>query len=686
MIKSHAGGIRWAIMLFIALSLAIYAASKSPSEKWEKEIVAFEKQDKTTPPPQGAVLFIGSSIIRMWSTLQQDFPGHQVINRGFGGSEIADLTHYADRVVIPYKPAIIVFCAGGNDLNAGKTPEQTFADFKAFVTKTRASLPNVRIAYNSIEPSIARWRQFEKEKALNAMIKDYMAKGKAMDFIDEVDAFLGPHGKPRRELLADDLLNSSPAGYKVRADLIRPFLEKFKNSTTATQSTTAVKPNIIFFLLDDMGFMDIGANNPNTFYETPNIDKLAAKGMRFTSGYAACPVCSPTRASIMTGKYPPRTGITDYIPGMRNAKLKSAPNTLQLPLQEFTIAEALRDAGYSNFIAGKWHLGDNAFSPSAQGFDANLVQIAGWYFPQNFAPKTKVDPKFTDRIADDAVTFIESHKDKPFFAYMPFNAVHVAIGARPDLVEKYQLKKANAPADAWGQERESKVRLVQNNAVYAAMIEQLDTAIGRVIAAVENAGIAERTIVIFMSDNGGLATAEGHPTSNLPFRAGKGWLYEGGIKEPLIVVAPCVTKPGTVCNTPVISTDFYPTILELCGLPLNAEQHCDGTSLLPLLAGGELNRGPLFWHYPHYGNQGGAPSGAVRDGDWKLIEWFEDESVELYNIAADPGEKNNLAAKELAKTAALRTMLHEWRDRVGAKMPTPNPDFKADKKLNNENQ
>lgn len=672
-------------MLLMLLSSALRAAEKSPSEIWEKDIVAFEKQDQANPPPQGAVLFIGASTIRMWKTLQQDFPGHKVINRGFGGSQIADSTYYADRIVIPYKPAMIVFRAGGNDLNAGKSPEQAFADFKAFVAKVRASLPDVRIAYNSIGPSIARWGQFEKEKALNTLIKDYMAQGKAMDFIDEVDAFLGPDGKPRRELLADDLLHSSPAGYKVRADLVRPFLENFKKSTAAPASTTAVKPNIIFFLLDDMGFMDIGANNPNTFYETPNIDTLAARGMRFTSGYAACPVCSPTRASIMTGKYPPRTGITDFIPGMRNARLKSAPNALQLPLQEVTIAEALRDAGYSNFIAGKWHLGDNAFSPSAQGFDANLVQIAGWYFPQSFAPKPKVDPKFTDRIADDAVTFIQSHKDKPFFAYMPFNAVHVAIGARPDLVEKYQRKKANAPADAWGQERDSKVRLVQNNPVYAAMIEQLDTAIGRVIAAVENAGIAERTMVVFMSDNGGLATAEGHPTSNLPLRAGKGWLYEGGIKEPMIIVAPGVTKPGTVCDTPVISTDFYPTILELCGLPLNPSQHQDGKSMLPLLKGGEFDRGPLFWHYPHYGNQGGAPSGAVRAGEWKLIEWFEDDSVELYNIAADPGEKNNLAAKEPAKTAALRNMLHEWRGRVGAKMPTPNPDFKTDKKPNPEN-
>jgi arylsulfatase A-like enzyme len=442
--------------------------------------------------------------------------------------------------------------------------------------------------------------------------------------------------------------------------------------------TKSPPPNIIFILADDLGYMDIGANNPKTFYETPNIDALASRGMRFTQGYAVCPVCSPTRASIMTGKYPPRTGITDFIPGMRNAKLRSAPNASHLALEEVTIAEALRSAGYTNFFAGKWHLGTSEYSPNAQGFGPGLVGPGQFYYPPSNTPPPnhKDDPKTTDRIADDAVRFIEANKDKPFFAYLPFLAVHIPIGARADLIEKYQRKKESAPPDAWGQERASQVRLVQNHAAYAAMLQQMDVAIGRVLAALDRTGLADRTIIIFMSDNGGLATAEGHPTSNLPLRGGKGWLYEGGIREPLIIRAPGVTKPGSTCDTPIISTDFYPTILELAGLPLSPQQHRDGVSLVPLLKGGTLRRAaPLFWHYPHYGNQGGAPSGAVRDGDWKLIEWYEDGSLELFNLRDDRGEKKNLAAENPAKVKELHVKLAAWRQEVNAIMPTPNPDW-----------
>jgi arylsulfatase A-like enzyme len=457
-----------------------------------------------------------------------------------------------------------------------------------------------------------------------------------------------------------------------------PILGKSANPTfQALEKTAQPKPNIIFILADDFSYMDIGANNPKTFYETPNIDVLAKQGMRFTAGYAACPVCSPTRASIMTGKYPSRTGITDYIPGMRNAKLLSAPNAKQLALEEVTIAEALRDAGYTNFFAGKWHLGHREYAPNAQGFAADLVEKNGGFHPPSDLPPVtpKTDPKLTDRIADEAVTFIAANKDKPFFAYLPFHAVHVPIGARPDLVEKYEKKKASAPAEAWGAERTSKVRLVQNNAVYAAMIEQMDTAIGRVLAALDRQGITERTVVIFMSDNGGLATAEGYSTSNLPLRGGKGWLYEGGVREPWIVCVPGMTKPGSVCDVPVISTDFYPTVLELAGLPLMPQQHCDGVSLVPLLKAETLQRGPLFWHYPHYGNQGGAPSGAVRDGDWKLIEWYEDGSLELFNLRDDLSETTNLAARQPDKAQELHTKLVAWRQEVGALLPKSNPDW-----------
>lgn len=449
------------------------------------------------------------------------------------------------------------------------------------------------------------------------------------------------------------------------------------------------RPNIVFLLADDLGFMDVGANNGQTFYETPHIDGLAKRGMRFTQGYAACCVCSPTRGSIMTGKYPARIGITDFIPGMRNGKLKSAPNASHLALEEVTIAESLRDAGYATFFAGKWHLGGGEFYPGAQGFPQELTNGEGakgnvqFWYPKSDVPlpDRKDDPKTTDRIVNEAVQFIEAHRDTPFYAYLPFLAVHTPIAARPDLVAKYTSKQASAPADAWGQERERQVRLVQNHAGYAAMLEQLDTGIGRVLAALEKNGLTEKTVVVFMSDNGGLSTSEGHPTSNLPLRAGKGWPYEGGVREPWIVCVPGVTKPGSTCDTPVISTDYYPTLLELAGLPLKPAQHLDGKSLVPLLKGEVMERGtPLFWHYPHYGNQGGAPYGAIREGDWKLIEWYEDGALELYNIPRDNSEKNNLAATHPDQVKALHEKLIAWRKEVGAIMPTANPDFKPQAK------
>ena len=426
--------------------------------------------------------------------------------------------------------------------------------------------------------------------------------------------------------------------------------------TTGLSAAAPAHPNIVFILADDLGYMDIGANNPDTFYETPNIDALARRGLRFTQGYSACCVCSPTRGSIMTGKYPPRFGITDFIPGMRAGKLLSAPNSDHLPLAELTLAEALRDGGYATFFAGKWHLGGGEYYPGAQGFPADLTGNGQFWYPPSATPPPdhRDDPKTTDRIAGEAVAFIAAHKDRPFFAYLPFLAVHTPIGARADLVAKYEKKKLTAPPDAWGRERERQVRLVQNQPVYAAMLEQLDTGIGRVLAAVAQNGLTDRTIVVFMSDNGGLSTSEGHPTSNLPLRGGKGWPYEGGTRVAWIVSAPGITRPGTTCDTPVISTDYYPTLLELAGLPAQPQQHRDGVSFVPALRGQPAPRGaPLYWHYPHYGNQGGAPHGAIRDGDWKLIEWFEDGALELYNIPQDIGEKTNLAAQQPAKAAAL---------------------------------
>ncbi|MCX6930659.1 MAG: sulfatase [Verrucomicrobia bacterium] len=423
--------------------------------------------------------------------------------------------------------------------------------------------------------------------------------------------------------------------------------------------------------------MDVGVNNPKTFYETPNIDSIAKQGVRFTAGYAACPVCSPTRASIMTGKYPVRTRVTNFLVGNRAGKFLPATMADHLALEEVTIAERLRDAGYTNFFAGKWHLGNGEYSPNAQGFGPNLEGSNQFYYPpsQTPLPNPKDDPKTTDRIADEAVRFIAANKDRPFFAYLPFLAVHIPIGAKAELMEKYRQKRASVPAEQWGQEEGSKVRLNQNHAAYAAMLEQMDAAVGRVLAALDKNGVASNTIVIFMSDNGGLSTAEGHPTSNLPLRGGKGWLYEGGIREPLLIRWPGTTQAGTVCEVPVTSTDFYPTLLEAAGLPLNPAQHQDGVSLLPLLKGGtELNRAAIYWHYPHYSNQGGFPGGAIREGDWKLIERYEDGRVQLYNLKADIGEQNDLAARLQERVAAMREELHAWYRDTGAEFLRPKAD------------
>jgi arylsulfatase A-like enzyme len=435
---------------------------------------------------------------------------------------------------------------------------------------------------------------------------------------------------------------------------------------------------VILIVADDLGFMDVGSNNPRTFHETPNIDRLAARGMRFRMGYAACPVCSPTRASILTGKLPPRTGITDFIGGTRTGRLRPAPYFHQLFLEETTLAEVLRDAGSAPFFAGKWHLGDGNFAPGSQGFGPGLAGGGQFYYPAAEpapAGQADEDPKSTDRIAAAAVRFIRANRDRPFFAYLPFPAVHIPVGARRSLVEKYERKRAALPAtaekDAWGVEGIQKVRLVQDHPGYAAMLDQLDASIGRVVEAVEQAGIAGNTIIVFTSDNGGLSTAEGHPTSNAPLRAGKGWLYEGGIRVPWIVVAPGVAAPGSVCDTPVLSTDLFPTLLDLAGVPLPSGLNQDGVSLVPLLRGQALDRGPLFWHYPHYSNQGGPPAGAVRDGDWKLIEWYEDHRVELYHLGDDPDERRDRSAADPARARAMRDRLAAWRTSVNALMPTP---------------
>lgn len=455
------------------------------------------------------------------------------------------------------------------------------------------------------------------------------------------------------------------------------------------------QPNFVFILVDDLGYMDIGAYNPKSFYDTPCVNALAQQGMRFTDAYAACPVCSPTRGSIMTGKYPTRIGITDYInqaggnqpeKWRRKTKLLPASYKDRLALDETTLAEALKAAGYATFFAGKWHMGPEGFWPEDQGFDVNKGGIERGgpyggkrYFSPYGNPRLSDGPPgehLPDRLARDTVSFIKANRDKPFMAYLSFYSVHTPLMARADLKKKYQEKRKSAPPERWGKEGARKVRLVQNHAVYAGMVEAMDQAVGTVMAGLEKMGLAENTVVFFMSDNGGLSTSEGHPTCNLPLRAGKGWLYEGGIREPMIINWPGVTRPGSVCRTPVTSTDFYPTILAMAGLPAKPDQHCDGISLTPLLKGGKrLDRDALFWHYPHYGNQGGSPGAAIRSGPWKLIEFFEDRRVELYNLSEDIGEKNDLAARMPGKAKALQAQLHAWQKETGALFPKPNPRF-----------
>ncbi len=469
------------------------------------------------------------------------------------------------------------------------------------------------------------------------------------------------------------------------------------NSKDKSTETTP-KPNFVFILTDDLGWTDLGCYG-STFYETPNLDRLAASGMRFTQGYAACPVCSPTRASIMTGKYPARDDYTDWFGApqpdsvqkhwTRDKPLLPAAYKEYMELEEKTIAETMKEAGYRTFFAGKWHLGPSEeYWPEHQGFDVNK---GGWtkgspygpgkYFVPYGNPRLEDGPEgehLPDRLANETNQFIETHQNEPFFAYLSFYSVHTPLMTTDSLEAKYQKKKEKMGLeDQWGKEGDREVRLTQCHPVYAGMIEAMDQAVGNVLDKLDELGLAENTVIFFMSDNGGLSTSEGHPTSNLPLRAGKGWLYEGGIREPWMVRWPGVTAPGSTTDVPVVSTDFYPTILEMAGLPLQEEQHKDGVSFIPALKNdGMPNRDAMYWHYPHYGNQGSSPGSAIREGNWKLIHWYENDSVELYDLGQDVEEKNNLTGAEPGKVRELQQKLDAWLEEVNAKMPTPNPAYK----------
>ncbi|HEY9172567.1 MAG TPA: sulfatase [Verrucomicrobiae bacterium] len=432
----------------------------------------------------------------------------------------------------------------------------------------------------------------------------------------------------------------------------------------------AQPPNIIFILVDDLGWTDLGCQG-SKFYETPNIDRLAREGMRFTQAYSACTVCSPTRAALMTGKYPARLHVTDWIRGhdYPKAKLKVPDWTMCLPLEERTIAEVLKEAGYATASIGKWHLGGRQFYPDKQGFDVNLGGCDKGQPPSYFSPygiPTLPDGPpgefLSDRLTDEAIKFIEQNKAKPFFVFVPHYAVHTPLMGKSNVVAKYRAKAdTNSP---------------QRNAQYAALVESVDDSVGRLLRRLDELRLAENTVIFFTSDNGGLVLND--VTSNRPLRAGKGSAYEGGVRVPLIVKWPRMTQPGSVCGTPVITPDFFPTLLEVAGLSSSPQSVLDGESLVPLLRqSGKLKRDAIYWHYPHYHPGGATPHSAIRDGDWKLIEFFEDNRVELYNLKDDIGEQADLAAKWPQQAKQLRERLQAWRRQVGAQMPTPNPDYAA---------
>ena len=463
-------------------------------------------------------------------------------------------------------------------------------------------------------------------------------------------------------------------------------------------------PNVVLILADDLGWADLGVYGSD-FHETPHLDRLATEGMRFTEAYAAAPVCSPTRASLLTGRSPARIHQTDWIPGQEtepHQRLRQVEDQNYLPLEEVTVAELLRAAGYTTAHIGKWHLGGEGYRPTDQGFDIMIGTNNSGSPPTYFWPYQgrgrdldlltatgRPGENLTDRLGEEAAQFIAEHRDRPFFLYLPFYAPHTPLEAKPELVAKYRTKAEALDIRAsqvWGEETGHLHRQVQNHPVYAGMVETMDAAVGRVLRSLEANGVADHTIVIFLSDNGGLSVLERAwaerigepPTSNLPMRAGKGWLYEGGIRVPLIVRWPGAVRPGTVEETPVTTDDFLPTLLDIVGLRWSRDKPIDGLSLVPVLRGrGALDREELYWHYPHYHGSGHRPSGAVRSGNYKLIEWYEDGRTELYDLREDPQESMDLAAAMPEMTARLRERLASWLHAVNAQMPLPNPNYRG---------
>ncbi|MBB6429388.1 sulfatase [Algisphaera agarilytica] len=457
------------------------------------------------------------------------------------------------------------------------------------------------------------------------------------------------------------------------------------------------QPNLLMILIDDLGWADLGCFG-SSFYETPNLDRLAAKGLRFTDAYASAPVCSPTRAALLSGKHPARVGVTQWIGGHSVGQLQDVPYFYQLPASEKCLATALRDGGYQTWHVGKWHLGEGQCSPESHGFDVNVAGC-GWgaprhgYFSPYQCPTLSDGPEgeyLTDRITDEAIKLLENRdQDQPFFLNLWHYAVHTPIQAPAELIEKYRAKAERLGLDPEGPleqgdhfacDHKKHLRIqrrhVQSHAAYAAMIENLDTNLGRVFDALDALGLTDDTLIVFSSDNGGLSTAEGSPTCNAPMAEGKGWMREGGNRVSQIASWPGTIAPGSETAVPVVTTDLYPTFLEAAGLPAEPLQHVDGVSLLPLLHGeNAIDRDAIYWHYPHYSNQGDTPSGAVRAGRYKLIEHFEDGKLELFDLEADVSETNDISTEQPDRVASMHAQLVAWRKEVAALIPEPNPNW-----------
>jgi arylsulfatase A-like enzyme len=472
--------------------------------------------------------------------------------------------------------------------------------------------------------------------------------------------------------------------FAIVSSLILLFVTSGVNAGEASEPQASEPRNFVFFLVDDLGWTDLGCFG-STFHETPNIDRLAQRGMKFTQAYAACSVCSPTRASIMTGRHPVRVDITDWIPGQdaskqKGAKFQHVEDRDELALEELTIAELLRAANYQTFFVGKWHLGDRGFLPTDQGFDVNIAGYSkgsppgGYYSPfkNPFLEDHQKGEYLTERLTDESIQLIEKRdKQRPFFLHFCYYNVHTPIQPYNKRVDHFRSKaeKFEGPTPVTD-EHEGKTRMRQDNPEYASMVAAVDQSVGQLLDVLDREGIANNTVVVFFSDNGGLSTlGKLGPTCNAPLRSGKGWLYEGGIREPMIVAAPGIVEAGTVCASPVFSTDFFPTLAELGGVEVPWDLQLDGQSIVGLLGGGAVSERTLYWHYPHYHGSTWKPGAAIRDGDWKLIEFYHWDNFELYNLAADPGEQNNLASEMPEVAGRLREKLAAWQKVMGARMP-----------------